>query len=165
MAKVLRDMASYTRLLDGNGNKINSTSNAINCAISADVTSSTAINFLSQVSNSGTFATQIDSIPVTGTQGNASTSQVTGSSDEVCTNNIDCQYVSKISAFGSIDQACTVTLKQSQDDITYYSTGVSYVGSEAEDFHLSLDNAGARYYQLVYSVNGTTVTATICGKN
>ena len=42
MAKVLRDMASYTRLLDGNGNKINSTSNAINCADGPPTTSPAA---------------------------------------------------------------------------------------------------------------------------
>jgi hypothetical protein len=207
MAKVLSTQQNYIRLLDGAGNTINATSNALDVNFATDVTSATATNFKSQVSNAGTFATQIDgtalthlaavagavsgtevqcdivslpmlsagtnnigdvdiaTVPVVGSQGNASTVHLTVGSDEASTFSIDCQYVSKLSVFGSIDQACTVTLQQSQNDLTFYDTGLSYIGGGAENFYMSLDNAGARYYQLVYSTNGTTITATIAGKN
>lgn len=101
--------------------------------------------------------------PAVGSHANASSAQVTAAPDEDSTNSIDCQYVSKLVAFGSVDGACTIKLLQSQDDSNYYETGISYTASGAEDFHMSLDGA-ARYHKLQYSASGTTVTATIAGK-
>lgn len=112
-----------------------------------------------------TGAVTISVLPTVGSHANTSNAQTTIGTDEKSTNSIDCQYVSKIVAFGSVDQACTVTLQQSQDNSNFYSTGLTYVASTAEDFYISLSGAGARYYQLSYSASGTTVTATIAGKN
>jgi len=159
---------------------------------------------------------------------------------------VDCQNVSKISAYGGVNQGCTITLEQSMDGSSnnYYPTGISNpaivsgaiisttslsggtgysagdkgffsggTGFSAEyeidtvsggviitftvtnagsgynvndtltfdggnydatvdvleivggNFYLSLPEATSRYYRLVYSASGTTVTnATITGK-
>lgn len=117
------------------------------------------------LTNTDVVTSEVSVVPVVGSHANASNFQVTSGPDNVSTNSIDCQYVSKIVAFGSVDQACVIKLMASQDDLNYYETGISYITSGAEDWYLSLSDGAARYYRLSYSASGTTVyAATIAGK-
>ena len=183
-SKVLKNIESYARLLDGSGNILSSTAGALNTTFSGDVTSSTHDNFLcnatmqiadvdlafgqalAAASLPVVLASDQTALPtqVTGTHANASNAQTTAAPNEDSTA-VDLQYVSKLSAFGNVSQACTVKLFQSQDGTNYYETGMSYTAVGSEDFYMSLPDAGARYYKLQYSASGTTVTATIAGKN
>jgi hypothetical protein len=99
--------------------------------------------------------------PVVGTHGNANPSPtLTGSNTWDNSSSIDCQYHSKLSAFGSVnpDTQVTVKLQQSQNNSDFYDTGVAWVsmGVSAQDFQLSIDNAGARYYRLAYQETDAT---------
>ena len=114
--------------------------------------------------SSGDWNCGVNSVPVAGAHANASNAVTTAGANENSTA-IDCQYVSTVVAFGSVSQACSVKLFQSQDNSNFYDTGASYTASGAGDFNISLPDAGARYYRLQYSASGTTVTATIAGKN
>lgn len=116
------------------------------------------------LTNSDVVTSEVSVVPVAGTHANASNAQLTAGANEDSTA-VDAQYVSKLVAFGVVDQACTISLFCSQDNSNYYDTGVDAVLSGAGDFYISLPDAGARYYKLRYSAAGTTVTASICGKS
>ena len=179
--RTIHNKESYVRLLDSGGTDLTSTVPG-----SLDVGSSLHDNFntnanlqISDVDLAFGQVTMSSSLPVTiasdqsavevappvvGSQANASNAQVTAGPDEASTNSIDVQYNKVVSAFGNVSQACTITLQQSQDDVTFYNTGYSYTALASGDFFISATDFGARYAQLVYSDSGTTVTATIVGK-
>lgn len=116
----------------------------------------------------------IVTLPVVGSHNNcAPPSTLTGSDSWDYSTAVDCQYQTKISAFGSVNPDTTITIKfqQSQDNTNFYDTGVTWFSVEttAHDFYLSLDNAGARYYRLGYkeadaSPTLTNGVGTIAGK-
>ena len=99
---------------------------------------------------------------VVGVQANASDNQITIAPNEP-SSSIDCRYVSKISVFGAVDQACTVSVEISQDNVKWYLEGSTHVASGADVFNMNFV-CGARYVRLNYSASGTTCTATIAGK-
>lgn len=103
---------------------------------------------------------EISATPVVGAHGNAwNAASVLADGESTA---IDCQYQHRISAFGSVDAATTVSVLVSQDNTNFFDTGSSSVLGGAGDFHLSLETA-ARYVRLKSS--GTaTITATIAGK-
>ena len=116
------------------------------------------------LTNVDVVSAEVTVMPVVGTHANASNAQTTVGTNEDSTS-VDCRYASKLSAFGVVDQACTISLFCSQDNSNWYDTGVDAVLSGAGDFYISLSDAGARYYKLRYSAASTTVTATIAAKN
>ena len=74
---------------------------------------------------------------------------------------IDCQYVSKISAFGNTSGNTTITVQESQDNTNFYDAlALSGVNG---DFGIQLVS-GARYLRLKSSA-ARTITATIAGKS
>ena len=112
--------------------------------------------------------TKLDSIITAvaslGTHGNLSSAITTAGIDEKSTS-VDCQYVSKLSIFGHVSQACDIAVEYSQNSSVWYTSAVSmWSAFGAEDFEMSISVAPARYYRLSYSASGTTVTATLAGK-
>jgi hypothetical protein len=99
---------------------------------------------------------------VLGEQNNLSSSQVTSGIDEPSTF-IDCQYVRSICIFGETSVASTISLYQSQDNINFYPTGLSYIATTAQLFYINLQNASSRYYGLSYGSIGT-YSSTLTGK-
>lgn len=99
---------------------------------------------------------------VVGVEGNASDGQLTLVANEPSAS-VDCRYVSKISTFGSVDQACTISVEISQDNTKWYLEGSSHVATGVDMFNMNFV-CGARYVRLNYSASGTTCTATIAGK-
>ena len=59
------------------------------------------------------------------------------------------------SCFGDVSQACTIKLRQSQNGTIWYDTGISYTTTGASNWYMSLNDAGAKWYQLQYSASGT----------
>jgi hypothetical protein len=76
-------------------------------------------------------------------------------------NNIDCQFNQRISAFGVVDAATTIDLMVSQDNVNFYVAGNQVLGG-AGDFHITVES-GARYAHL-RSVGAATITGTIAAK-
>jgi len=74
---------------------------------------------------------------------------------------IDCQYVSKISAFGNTSGNTTITVQESQDNTNFYDA-LALAGVNG-DFGIQLVS-GARYLRLKSSA-ARTITATIAGKS
>jgi len=118
----------------------------------------------SNITNCDTDQCKVTEAPTVGVHANASDDVLTSGSDEK-SNSVDCQWVSKITCFGNVDGACTITLEQSQNDTDWYSEGTTHETFGAEDFSISRTDAGTRYYRLSYSASGVTVTSTIAGKN
>ena len=77
---------------------------------------------------------------------------------------IEVRWNTVINIFGSVDQACVVSVEQSADNSKWYPTGHNYTASGADNFYIEFIGA-ARYYRLDYSAIGTTVTATLCSKS
>lgn len=97
---------------------------------------------------------------VVGTQANAwSAAAVSAGGDSTA---IDCQYQYRISAFGNVDAATTITAWVSQDNTTFYETSTNVVLGGSGSFHISFETA-ARYVRL-RSSGAATITATIAGK-
>jgi hypothetical protein len=114
--------------------------------------------------------TKLDSIitavayPSLGTHGNLSSAITTAGVDEKSTS-VDCQYVSKLSIFGHLSQACDVAVEYSQNSSVWYTSTISsWSALGDEDFEISISPAPAIYYRLSYSASGTVITATLAGK-
>lgn len=109
-----------------------------------------------------TGAVVVSSVPVAGVEANASDAVTTSGSDENSTS-VDCQYGSNVSVTGHVSQACVIKVFQSQNNSTWYDSGVSFTAAGDQDFYMFLQS-GLRYVRLQYSASGTTVTATIASK-
>lgn len=97
--------------------------------------------------------------PTVGTQGNAWNNQAVASGGLSAP--VDCQYVSVVSVFGNASANTTITVRYSQDNISFYdaftfNTGVGDFSSTAQ--------IAARYVQLKSS-QARTLTATVAGKS
>lgn len=67
-----------------------------------------------------------------------------------------------VTAFGSVGGATTITLRISQDNVTFYDTQVNQILAGAADFAVSA-TLGARFVQLKSSAD-VKVVATIAAK-
>lgn len=113
------------------------------------------------VVSGGNVCTNIQVLPVTGTQGNAWNNEAVlldGTS-----NAADCQFCNNISVFGVSDTATNITPQISQNGGTWYDSGsnIFYLLSPG-NFHFSFTSA-ARYIRLKSSA-AATITATIAAK-
>lgn len=89
---------------------------------------------------------------------------LTGSGSWDNSTSADCRYMSKVVAFGLVDPDTDVEVRitQSNDNVTFYETGTSWLssGTNAQDFFMSLSDAAARYYRLEYKESNATPTTT-----
>lgn len=76
--------------------------------------------------------------------------------------NIDTQGLANVSAFGSVSAATTIGVNVSEDNSTWYTSGITQALSAAGDFYISF-TTGARYIQLS-SLDAATITATVAAK-
>jgi len=76
---------------------------------------------------------------------------------------IDTKGLAHISAFGNVSAATTIGVNVSEDNVTWYASGITQVLSAAGNFYIPL-TTGARYIQLS-SLDAATITATIAAKN
>ena len=150
-------------LNDGTGTSIASTTNSLHVLLQ---NSSVAVNDNSgslTVDNGGTFAVQVNQIPTAGSEGNAWNAATVAADDN--SNSVDMQYCSKITIFGNSDQSDEILIQVSQDNSTWYNSGLS-IFPASMDFYTSIIDVGLRYVRLrlVTGATTATITASIVGK-
>lgn len=107
------------------------------------------------VENAGTFAVQVDQMPVTSTAVWSAASTGAGGKSGKLT----ITYHKQVTFYGNVSGATTLTMEVSDDNSTWYSSGVSYTASGSEDIYLN-NTCAANYVRLSSS---NDVTATVIG--
>ena len=137
---------------------------SIDGKITACNTGAVVVSSQPALTNSDVVSAEVTLVPVVGSQANlwnaATPGLATGSTA------VDCQYVSKLSIFGSnTTDTNTLDVQYSQDNSNFYNSGVQITLGPG-DFNVDIPSCGARYVRLYNGGAGFsgTITATVAGK-
>lgn len=115
-----------------------------------------------QLSSSDVVSAEISTFPVAGSQDNAWSNATVSSSDYSAA--VDCTHAGNVSIFGINSTGNgMIRVFVSQDDVTYYETGVSINLTPGTSFYHSMQ-CGARFIKLQAGSNMTGLYATVAAK-